>query len=129
MEEGIPTEELARRAGLSYRIVDYWVRQGVLRPSVAHGDGTGTKRRFSDRDVRLATLLNQLRAMGARIDTLRAVARNVIGDPLYEGVVHVSPLGDVSWAPETPPWPCWWAVDVRWAVIGQPSHPRALIAA
>lgn len=40
------TEEVAEMSGLTYRIVDYWCRQGAISPRV-EAAGQGTRRRFS----------------------------------------------------------------------------------
>lgn len=44
------TREACDAAGLTYRVVDYWTRQGAVWPSVPAA-GYGTQRRWTIRDV------------------------------------------------------------------------------
>ena len=45
------TTEVAAATGLSYRVLDYWTRNNVIRPSVSDDRGSGSKREFSETDV------------------------------------------------------------------------------
>lgn len=44
------TREATARAGANYRRVDYWVRLGYA-PCTKPANGSGSRRRFTDRDV------------------------------------------------------------------------------
>jgi hypothetical protein len=55
--------DLATRAGVSYRQVDHWVRQGLLH-TVDPVEGSGTVRRFRPVEVEVARAVVALRAMG-----------------------------------------------------------------
>lgn len=46
----VGTREAARLAGISYRMLDYWIRRDVVRVEVV-ARGSGTRRRFSFEDV------------------------------------------------------------------------------
>lgn len=65
--------EAAKRAGLSYRQVDYWVRKRLIVPTV-EANGTGTRRQFSDEDVALLVMLASLRREGYELEALRRFA-------------------------------------------------------
>ena len=52
------SEEVCRLARITYRKMDYWVRQGLVKPTQA-ARGTGSARRWSPMEV------VQLRVMGA----------------------------------------------------------------
>ena len=65
------SEDLLRNVGCSYRMLDYWCRQGILNESAA---GSGSTRRFSDLDVRVASAVAQLTRLGCRGAVLRSIA-------------------------------------------------------
>lgn len=65
----VGTPAAARRAGLSFRQVDYWTRQGVIVPSIAESDGKGNPRLWNAQDVRM------LAAIGRVAADLQALAR------------------------------------------------------
>src|SRR4051812_2931748 len=52
--------ELAKRAGVTFRQIDYWARAGWLIPSVSDTQGSGTWRRFDAGDVLIAAILKEL---------------------------------------------------------------------
>lgn len=68
--------DVSRLAGVSYRQLDYWCRNGVAVP--ISGDnpspGSGQHRRWSRADVRVVVALGRLAALGCRTATLRHVS-------------------------------------------------------
>lgn len=93
------TQEVMEATGASYRIVDYWARNGVLTPSVAEACGSGSRRRFSALDVEVARVLLVLGAHGATGPSLRPAAeglRQVLADEGLTGVVYITVGGQVS---------------------------------
>lgn len=54
---GIPTID-----GLSYRQLDYWCREGYLRPEDC--TGSGTWRKWPDEEIRVAQVMARLAAVG-----------------------------------------------------------------
>ncbi len=58
------TREVCDRIGVSYRVVDYWARKGVLCPSVTSAAGSGSQRLYSREDVRVAAVLVVLTRLG-----------------------------------------------------------------
>ncbi|MDA8357471.1 MAG: MerR family transcriptional regulator [Actinomycetota bacterium] len=57
--------------GISYRQLDYWARTGLLRPSVAEARGSGTKRRYSYRDLLELKVIKQLLDAGVSLRSAR----------------------------------------------------------
>lgn len=85
----------AELVGCTYRQLDYWVRTGHVRPMVeAHG--SGSRRRFSRRDVRAVRLVHQLRALGAPLHAIAGAAATLADSSTeWSGVVVVSTEGVV----------------------------------
>jgi MerR HTH family regulatory protein len=50
-EATFPSEETARLAGISYRQLDYWCREGALGPELQRPLGSGRRRRFTAQDL------------------------------------------------------------------------------
>lgn len=71
----VSSTDACRVAGISYRQLDYWVRNGILQPTV-DADGPGTQRRWSDRDVAVAGVLGRLAFLWGK-------ERNGSGDRVY----------------------------------------------
>jgi hypothetical protein len=63
-ERSYSTPDVVALTGLSYRQLDHWARRGILRPSVNRAGGTGTVRRYSERDVQRARSIAWLVAAG-----------------------------------------------------------------
>lgn len=64
MTRAYSTLEVAAATGLSYRALDYWIRNNVIRPSVAGASGSGSRREFSEMDIAV------LRAVGRVVEDL-----------------------------------------------------------
>ena len=50
MNAMLTTAVVALEVGLSHRMLDYWVRSGVITPSI-EANGSGSRRRFSQEQV------------------------------------------------------------------------------
>lgn len=59
--EGFSGTQAARIAGISYRQLDHWARKGVVEPSIAPASGSGSRRRYSYRDLLKLRLAAELR--------------------------------------------------------------------
>jgi len=57
--------------GISYRQLDYWARTGLLRPSLAEASGSGTKRRYSYRDLLELKVIKRLLDSGVSLQSAR----------------------------------------------------------
>lgn len=65
--------EVTRLLGITYRQVDYWVREGLLRTALPV-EGTGRPRHFDHGELVIAAALAALSAAGVTGDLLRAVS-------------------------------------------------------
>jgi DNA-binding transcriptional MerR regulator len=70
--EGFFGPQTAELVGISYRQLDHWARQGLVRPSVARAAGSGTRRRYSYNDLVELKIAKKMRDQG--ID-LKSIAR------------------------------------------------------
>lgn len=113
-EVGLSSFEVCAEVGVTYRILDYWARIGVLRPTIRDSQGPGSARRYSLADVKVAMILNVLRQMGATGDVLAAVATAVRAEDLSGGCLFVSPFGEVTKDPTVAhaAWACWWVINL-----------------
>jgi DNA-binding transcriptional MerR regulator len=51
VEEGFRGRQVCAIVGITYRQLDYWARQDLLRPSIADAKGSGSQRLYSYRDI------------------------------------------------------------------------------
>lgn len=80
----ITSERLAEQAGVTYRVIDYWCRMGVLDAVGSTTPGTGSVRRFPRHEARVASVLARLNELGATVETLRAVGPMLRAMPAEE---------------------------------------------
>jgi hypothetical protein len=50
-DEGFSGTRTAQIVGISYRQLDYWARTDLIRPSLSDAKGSGSRRRYSYRDL------------------------------------------------------------------------------
>jgi DNA-binding transcriptional MerR regulator len=62
--EGLSSRQVCEAVGITFRQLDYWVRQGTLVPSNAQAKGSGTQRRWSVDDAEQAAMLRVVLDMG-----------------------------------------------------------------
>jgi len=73
--------EVCRLAGITYRQLDYWARNGSLRPSISDCDGSGTNRLYSSDDVKKARAAGRLVHLGFRwVPPLQADPKGMIAE-------------------------------------------------
>lgn len=88
--------------GLTYRILDYWIRCGVIAPAVHHGYGSGDPHAWDPAQVPIVAVMFRLNRLGADHNTLRLVAETLEGAQADEGrlpawlVVHPGRLVEVD---------------------------------
>ena len=77
--ELLTSHEIAERAGITYRQLDYWCRAGLLDPTVAAA-GSGTRRGWHADMIPILDVLGTISAafdtggrLGAPVDVLRRV--------------------------------------------------------
>jgi DNA-binding transcriptional MerR regulator len=71
LDEGYRGPQVCQLVGISYRQLDYWARTGLLRPSVAEAKGSGTKRRYSYRDLLELKVIKKLLDAGVSLQSAR----------------------------------------------------------
>jgi hypothetical protein len=67
--------EIATLTGIDDSTLNYWMREGILRPA-SGGAGRGSHRRFAYPEVTLAAVLNELRGFGIGAPSLAHIAGN-----------------------------------------------------
>lgn len=101
---GLTAPQLCRAVSVTYRQLDYWARTDLLRPSLSEARGSGTQRRYSLDDARVALTMRRLLDSGMSLQSVRG-AMSYVRDPegcdlLYIGasafgVCGVDALGEV----------------------------------
>lgn len=72
-EDGFSGRRTAEIVGISYRQLDYWARTDLVRPSLADAQGSGTRRRYSYRDLLELKVIKQLLDAGLKLESVREV--------------------------------------------------------
>lgn len=117
----VPSVEVCRTVGITYRMLDYWVRSGYVHPS-RRADGMGTRRGFTTGQVREVQTVAALSRIGADLTTVaEAVAiwrrrgrPDDVAIGFVDGIPTVATPEDVAglladghavlFAPAPPPW-------------------------
>lgn len=73
--QGFTAGEAEKLTGVPYDRLDYWVRSGFIKPSIAGAKGKGSKRLYSFRDLVALKTAKELRNLGVPLQTLRKVVR------------------------------------------------------
>lgn len=83
LQRGVSTPVAAEQAGVTFRQVDYWVRAGVIEPTVP-ARGSGNSREWHEDDVALLRVCGLIASaleraptqlLGAAVDQLRPLPR------------------------------------------------------
>lgn len=92
METTYTTAQVAEQINVPYRTLMYWIQQGLINPAYEQGERR-KKIRFSEKDLREATILADLRKnrltlqeLRENLDYLRSIGHN----PLSRGVFGVA---------------------------------------
>jgi DNA-binding transcriptional MerR regulator len=72
-EQGYSGTQAAQIVGITYRQLDYWARTDLVRPSLADASGSGSRRRYSYRDLLELRMIKSLLDAGIRLETVRDV--------------------------------------------------------
>jgi len=72
-EDGFSGRKTAEIVGISYRQLDYWARTDLVRPSLADAKGSGSRRRYSYRDLLELKVIKQLLDAGLKLESVRDV--------------------------------------------------------
>ncbi|MEU1761349.1 MerR family transcriptional regulator [Micromonospora sp. NPDC005652] len=81
-QSGAPDRKPRPRApeipGITYRVLDHWVKKGYLRPGLEFPHrpaGKGNRRVWSDEEIRVARDMARLRTAGFTVKRAAAIAR------------------------------------------------------
>ncbi len=80
-------------AGITYRQLDYWARTGLVQPSVAAANGSGSRRAYSYSDLLKLRIIKDLLDRGVGLQQIRDVFRNhqdILGEDLAGGRLVIS---------------------------------------
>ncbi len=70
-ERGFSSYRTAEIAGITYRQLDYWARQGIVRPSLTAATGSGSRRQYSYSDLLELRVIKTLLDAGMRLEQVR----------------------------------------------------------
>lgn len=63
----------AKIVGITYRQLDYWARTDLIKPSLTPATGSGSRRRYSYRDLLELRVIKTLLDSGIRLESVRDV--------------------------------------------------------
>ena len=72
-DEGYSGQQAAEIVGITYRQLDYWARTNLVRPSLADAKGSGSRRRYSYRDLLELKAIKRLLDAGIKLEVVRDV--------------------------------------------------------
>src|ERR1017187_2696498 len=79
-----PSEEIGYRgptacaaAGITYGMLDYWARRGLVEPSVRAAHGAGSQRLYSFRDILILKVVKRLLDTGISLQQIRAAVHHL----------------------------------------------------
>ncbi len=70
-EPGYSGKKAAEIVGISYRQLDYWARTDLVRPSLAEATGSGSRRKYSYRDLLELKVVKSLLDAGIKLESIR----------------------------------------------------------
>ena len=82
--EGFSGREAADIVGITYRQLDYWARTDLIRPSLADAKGSGSRRKYSYKDLVELKMIKALLDAGQKLERVRAAFEYLrdLGDDL-----------------------------------------------
>lgn len=87
--DGFSGQRAAQIVGITYRQLDYWARTDLVRPSMRDANGSGTRRRYSYRDLLELRTIKTLLDAGIKLESVRTVF-SFLRDNLGEDVVSAN---------------------------------------
>ncbi len=73
MSDGFSGTQAAKVVGISYRQLDYWARTDLIRPSLTDAAGSGSRRRYSYKDLLELRVIKTLLDAGIKLESVREV--------------------------------------------------------
>ena len=87
--DGYSGHRTAEIVGITYRQLDYWARTHLVRPSMTDAHGSGSRRRYSYRDLLKLRSIKALLDAGIRLQLVRDIF-GYLEDALEEDVTQVN---------------------------------------
>jgi DNA-binding transcriptional MerR regulator len=91
--DGFSGREAADIVGITYRQLDYWARTDLIRPSLADARGSGSRRRYSYRDLLELKMIKTLLDAGQKLERVRKAfmyLREQVGDDVTSITLVIS---------------------------------------
>ena len=88
-EHGFSGKKTAEIVDITYRQLDYWARTDLVRPSLMDARGSGSRRRYTYRDLLELKVIKSLLDAGIRLESVREVF-SYLRDELDEDVSAVN---------------------------------------
>jgi DNA-binding transcriptional MerR regulator len=73
VDEGFSGTQAAKVVGITYRQLDYWARTDLIRPSLSDASGSGSRRRYSYKDLLELRVIKTLLDAGIKLESVREV--------------------------------------------------------
>jgi len=73
MNEGFSGKGTSEIVGITYRQLDYWARTDLIRPSITDASGSGSRRRYSYRNLLELKVIKKLLDAGIRLEQVRDI--------------------------------------------------------
>ncbi len=92
-DEGYSGQRTAEIVGITYRQLDYWARTNLVRPSLADAKGSGSRRRYSYRDLLELKAIKRLLDAGIKLEVVREVfgyLRDELGSDITQANLVIS---------------------------------------
>jgi len=76
-DTGFSGTQTAKIVGITYRQLDYWARTDLIKPSLVEATGSGSRRRYSYRDLLELRVIKTLLDAGIKLESVRDVFSNL----------------------------------------------------
>jgi DNA-binding transcriptional MerR regulator len=86
-------KKAAEIVGITYRQLDYWARTDLVRPSLADATGSGSRRRYSYRDLLELKVVKTLLDAGIKLESVReafSYLRDQLGEDIASAQLIIS---------------------------------------
>ena len=93
MSEHYSGKKAAEIVNITYRQLDYWARTDLVRPSVADAAGSGSRRRYSYRDLLELRTIKTLLDAGIKLESVRTVftyLREQLGEDIASAQIVIT---------------------------------------
>ena len=104
IEQGFSGKRTAEIVGITYRQLDYWARTDLVRPSLQTAKGSGSRRRYSYRDLLELKVIKNLLDAGIKLESVREVfsyLRENLGEDVASANLVISGTLRSTWIDTT----------------------------